>query len=123
MFSLASTYCAEIGRSKIPADEATASATVGHLARSKSSRWGILRLRLRVEDASPRVQEHKWVEPVRTDQRRDPRARAGCQAWPALRGSSIELVIIQSPAINAVAPLGDRTGECPAQVNLTLASY
>ena len=35
-------------------------------------------------------------------------------AWPALRGCSIGLVIIQSPAINAVARLGDRAGECPA---------
>ena len=35
MFSLASTYCAESGRSKIPADNATASATIGHLARTK----------------------------------------------------------------------------------------
>jgi hypothetical protein len=29
MFSFASTYCAETGRSKIPADDATASATIG----------------------------------------------------------------------------------------------
>ena len=43
MFSIARTYRAESGRSKIPADKTTAPAMIGHLARSKSSRWGILR--------------------------------------------------------------------------------
>jgi len=43
MFSIARTYRAESGRSKIPADKATAPAMIGHLARSKPSRWGILR--------------------------------------------------------------------------------
>ena len=64
--------------------------------------------------AGPRLHPGVPNSYPRTDQRRDPRARVGCQAWPALRGCSIGLVIIQSPAINAVTRLGDPTGECPA---------
>jgi hypothetical protein len=55
MFSIARTYRAESGRSKIPADKTTAPTMIGHLARSKSSRWGIFPVPLTASAAARSV--------------------------------------------------------------------